>query len=295
MTAKPDIEKTNVKTTGTEKQEGKALTCGIIMPIATMSPEYPESHWTDIRYIIDTAIKRAGFTPRIVSDSEDSTIIHKSIINNIYTDPIIVCDVSNKNANVMFELGMRLAFNKPVVIIKDDKTGYSFDTSNIQHLGYRKDLRHNTVEKFIEDLAAKIKATHDAPKQEGYQSFLSHFGKFEVATIENKSIPESEALQKLLEKVTSLENKISNINLVSTASQNKSINAFKMIVSKTPEEASNIFNMIFKEVGDFIKSMYFSDDLNILYVELNEDLSEFRKENVKNKIQKILNSLDLPF
>lgn len=212
MNSRTKVSETKTDALDADVQEKNVLTCGIIMPIATMSPDYPESHWTDIRHIIDSAIKRAGFIPRIVSDSEDSTIIHKSIINNIYNDPIIVCDVSNKNANVMFELGMRLAFNKPVVIIKDDKTGYSFDTSNIQHLGYRKDLRHNTVEKFIDDLANKIKATHEAPRQEDYQSFLSHFGKFEIATIENQSIKESEALQTLLEKMIGLERVVSNIN-----------------------------------------------------------------------------------
>lgn len=187
------------------------ITCGIIMPIATMSPEYTAEHWEDVRAIIDAAIERAGFEPRIVSDSEDSTIIHKSIINNIYNDEIIVCDVSNKNANVMFELGMRLAFNKPVVIIKDDKTGYSFDTSNIEHVGYRKDLRHNTVEKFISDLSRKIKATYEAPKKDGYQPFLSHFGEFEVAKIDKRSIEGGEALEKLLNKMTFLENKINTL------------------------------------------------------------------------------------
>ncbi|WP_180044654.1 MULTISPECIES: hypothetical protein [unclassified Acinetobacter] len=110
------------------------LACGIIMPIAAIGSEYPEQHWIDIRSIINRSIEKAGFTPRMVSESDDATIIHKSIIQNIYNDPIIVCDVSGKNANVMFELGMRLAFNKPVVIIKDDITGYSFDTANIRSL-----------------------------------------------------------------------------------------------------------------------------------------------------------------
>lgn len=60
------------------------LTCGIIMPIATMSSEYTADHWSDVRHILHNAIEKAGFTPRIVSDSEESTVIHGSIINNIY-------------------------------------------------------------------------------------------------------------------------------------------------------------------------------------------------------------------
>jgi hypothetical protein len=54
--------------------------------------------------------------------------------------------VSGKNPNVMFELGIRLAFDKATIIIKDDKTDYSFDTSVIQHIPYPRDLRHNQIE-----------------------------------------------------------------------------------------------------------------------------------------------------
>ena len=59
--------------------ENEKLTCGIIMPIASMGSEYSESHWIDIRSIIHRAIDKAGFNPRIVSESDDATIIHKSI------------------------------------------------------------------------------------------------------------------------------------------------------------------------------------------------------------------------
>ena len=78
--------------------KGNDLACGIIMPIAAIGSEYPEQHWIDIRSIINRSIEKAGFTPRMVSESDDATIIHKSIIQNIYNDPIIVCDVSGKNA-----------------------------------------------------------------------------------------------------------------------------------------------------------------------------------------------------
>lgn len=278
----------------------EVLTCGIIMPIATMSPDYPESHWMDIRHIIDSAIKRAGFMPRIVSESEDSTIIHKSIINNIYNDPIIVCDVSNKNANVMFELGMRLAFNKPVVIIKDDKTGYSFDTSNIQHLGYRKDLRHNTVEKFIEDLANKIKATYEAPKLEGYQSFLSHFGKFEIATIENQSIQESEALQTVLEKVIGLERVVSNLSHTSKSKSldSRILHSGTMLGFVIPDHASKgSIEEIMTEVNqkNVVEDVRYSAKDRYLKVYFPNNLPDEVMVGSAEEIEKLIDERSLPF
>jgi hypothetical protein len=114
--------------------------CGIVMPISAID-NCTESHWSDVQEILSNAIEEAGFTPNIVSNADNVGIIQKRIIQNLYKNPIVVCDVSGKNPNVMFELGMRLAFDKPTIIVKDDKTSYSFDTSPIEHLSYPRDLR----------------------------------------------------------------------------------------------------------------------------------------------------------
>ncbi|MHB6943589.1 hypothetical protein ACYCG4_23710, partial [Klebsiella pneumoniae] len=76
----------------------------------------------------------------------------------------IICDVSSRNPNVMFELGMRIAFDKPVVIIKDNATQYCFDSGTIEHLEYPKDMRYSEIEKFKALLKQKIENTIDHHK-----------------------------------------------------------------------------------------------------------------------------------
>ncbi|HMY40859.1 MAG TPA: hypothetical protein PK011_16155, partial [Marinagarivorans sp.] len=97
------------------------LQCGIVMPISSIDG-CNEAHWADVLEIINESIEDAGFYGELVSNADDVGIIHKRIIQNLYENPMVVCDVSGKNPNVMFELGMRLAFDKPTIIIKDDKT-----------------------------------------------------------------------------------------------------------------------------------------------------------------------------
>lgn len=121
------------KTTNNGEQ-AKSI-CGIVMPISAIDG-CTESHWTEVLDILTGAIEDAGFEPHVVSNADDVGIIQKRIIQNLYDNPIVVCDVSGKNPNVMFELGLRLAFDKPTIIVKDDKTSYSFDTSPIEHLEY---------------------------------------------------------------------------------------------------------------------------------------------------------------
>lgn len=170
MTKKPAADVIDPNNDGEAKQ-----TCGIIMPIAG-NELYEASHWQRVRLMLNEAIEQAGFTPKIVSDADEVSVIHGSIVQNIYDNPIVVCDVSSRNPNVMFELGMRLAFDKPTIIIKDEKTSYSFDTQVIEHIPYGSDLRFDDVREFQAKLAAKIKATV-AKKQEddNYSPFLKHF------------------------------------------------------------------------------------------------------------------------
>lgn len=301
MNKKTELENDEEITSKKELEKKVRLTCGIIMPIATMSSEYTSDHWSDIRHILHKAFEKAGFIPRIVSDSEESTVIYGSIINNIYNDAIIVCDVSNKNANVMFELGMRLAFNKPVVIVKDDKTDYSFDTGNIQHEPYRKDLRHSTVEKFIEDLSRKIIKTYEASQKEEYQSFLSYFGKFEVAKIENKSIGEEEALEKLLNKMNSIESQLKAVTPkeenVRYVSDNRIANPKKLSVRYTVSNEDNI-PLILKGVSENlsnIENLYYDHNMERIIIEFISPLTMDDRKRLVQIVKQVANDNDLPF
>jgi len=95
----------------------KDMVCGYVMPISDTT-EYRGGHWEDVKSMLDEVTLAIGFKEsRIVSTGLDVSTIHKRIVNNIYNDDIIICDVSSRNPNVMFELGMRIAFDKPVDII----------------------------------------------------------------------------------------------------------------------------------------------------------------------------------
>ncbi len=179
MPASDKIKKTAAK-------EPPSLTCGLVMPISTLG-ECSEQHWQDVKAIHTEAIESAGFKSNLVSDADDTGIIQKRIIQNLYENPIVVCDVSGKNPNVMFELGLRLAFDKPTVIVKDDATTYSFDTASIEHLEYPQDLRFNKIMEFKESLKEKVKGTHKkATGDPSYTTFLKHFGTFRVAELQTE-------------------------------------------------------------------------------------------------------------
>lgn len=171
------------------------------MPISAIDGCGPE-HWAEVLKIVKESCDKAGFSSSLVSDSEDSGIIQKRIVTNVYKSDIVIVDVSAKNPNVMFELGMRLAFDKPAIIIKDDKTGYSFDTGVIEHLAYPRDLHYYSILDFKDKLVAKLSATHKAATTDpNYTTFLKHFGEYTVKGLESTEVGGNEYVLKAVEEL----------------------------------------------------------------------------------------------
>ena len=178
-------------------EEDKPI-CGIVMPISAIDG-CSEKHWEEVKGILTDAIESAGYEANLVSNADDVGIIQKRIVQNLYDNDIVVCDVSCKNANVMFELGLRLAFDKPTIIVSDTDTNYSFDTSVIEHLMYPRDLNYYKIVDFKAKLKDKIVGTmKKAKKDSSYSPFLKSFGEFKVASIKHKEGSINEAvLQRL--------------------------------------------------------------------------------------------------
>jgi hypothetical protein len=175
--------------------------CGIVMPISAID-DCSELHWEEVREILIEAILGAGFEPNLVSNADDVGTIQKRIVQNLYDNPVVVCDISGKNPNVMFELGLRLAFDKPTVIVKDDVTPYSFDTSVIEHLEYPRTLGYPQIVEFKEKLTAKIKATDEkATNDPGYSTFLKHFGEFKKPQLEEREVSSEEFILEELQNL----------------------------------------------------------------------------------------------
>lgn len=176
------------------------IKCGLIMPISKSQGLEPE-HWLHVKGIICEALGDTEFDVRLVSESDDVGVIHKSIVQNIYQNDIVICDVSTHNANVMFELGLRLAFDKPTVIIKDDETPFSFDTQVIEHIVYKRSLHYIDIVSFKKKLKDKVVATIRQSQDPDFSTFLKHFTINHVARIEERTVSVSDAVIERLEQM----------------------------------------------------------------------------------------------
>lgn len=237
------------------------------MPISPIDGCTAE-HWSEVKEIIKDAVESIAepkFTAKLVSDADDIGVIQKRIVHGVYNSDIIVCDVSAKNSNVMFELGMRLAFDKPTVIIKDDKTDYSFDTSIIEHLAYPRDLRFSKIINFKNGLAEKILATYSAStKDAGHSTFLKNFGTFKVAHL---SQTEASGEQVILEMLSEIQQELSFVRRQGPRSRNVS----RQLVTEDPVKAILLALLDVKK-ADPALSLEPGEELSKLLCEVRPDI-----------------------
>ncbi|WOE65077.1 hypothetical protein RY972_13465 [Aeromonas allosaccharophila] len=202
--------KVEVAQTDVVEANTQPITCGLIMPIAANEVGSVE-HWLHVRKIITDALIGTDFKVKMVSDSNEVNVIQNNIVTNIYSNDIVICDVSSRNPNVMFELGMRLTFDKPVVIIKDKDTPYSFDVGNIQHLEYPRSLNYVEIQHFQQALKEKTLSTLAASKAQGYSPFLSHYKIQHVSKVETEVVGRDDYLMSAINEIKSMiERKESN-------------------------------------------------------------------------------------
>lgn len=126
----------NVKQAKSDSEVPNNKKCFIIMPIST--PEgYPENHFKQVYdTIIAPAVKKAGYEPHRVDDDRICDSIIDKILRSLVESEMAACDLSSRNPNVMYELGIRQAYGKKVVLIQDEKSQPIFDVSAINTVFY---------------------------------------------------------------------------------------------------------------------------------------------------------------
>ena len=147
----------------------------VIMPFVERNPVRSEGFFKEVyRSLIEPAAKAAGFEVDWANKS-GSDIIQSTIINEVLDADLLIADLSDHNPNVLFELGLRLAYNKgPTALIKSQDTGRLFDVDNLVRVyEYKPTLWKSSLDIDIPNLEEHIRATWDnRDKNDTYLNIL---------------------------------------------------------------------------------------------------------------------------
>jgi len=201
------------------------------MPFSGTS-EYEPGHFDRVYdYLIKPACELANFEPIRGDDSKSSNMIMLDVLRNIIECDMAICDLSSINANVFYELGLRQAFDKKTILIRDGLHAVPFDLLGFRYVPYTPSLRVDTVKSEVNEIAAMLLETHNDSKLDA-NSIVSIL-KMKPATIDTKNMnPEESMMFEVLNRMKRLE-RIIDINTGSVKAthehlitSNKSLNSF---------------------------------------------------------------------
>jgi hypothetical protein len=105
-------------------------TCFVMMPFADPIGGYYTS-------IYEPAIKKAGLTPvRADTDIFATGKIIDQIWSGLRRAKVLVAELTGRNPNVLYELGLAHALHKPVVLISSNESDVPFDVRHVRVIYY---------------------------------------------------------------------------------------------------------------------------------------------------------------
>ncbi len=145
-----------------EPEGSSKLTAFVILPFTERDSKHSPGFFAEVlRSLITPAAKEADFKVK-TANRQGSDLIQSTIINGLIEADLVIADLTEHNPNVLFELGMRMAVDKPVVLIKAFSTGPLFDIDNLLRVfEYNPNLWQTTIEKDMPELTEFIKGAWD--------------------------------------------------------------------------------------------------------------------------------------
>jgi len=150
--------------TGPDKQQADGISAdsSISLCYAMLPPGdcdgYKPGHFTRVyEDIIKPACSLAGFQAIRAEETKPACLINLDVLQKTLHSAMAICDLSSRDPGVFFQLGFRLAFDKPTVLIQEAGKPKIFDIPTFKHIEYRKDLRYREV---LEDQKVVVEAMH---------------------------------------------------------------------------------------------------------------------------------------
>ncbi len=215
-----------------QRDAGQNRGCFIVMPYGRTAEEIRWfAGW--YRQVIEPAVRAAGLDPILAAAQERPNAINDEIRTHLAFDAMVVVDLggmtpdAEPNPNVMYELGIRHAFNLPHVIMAWAGQRLPFDISNQRAIMERRDLIDIDVnkEKLAKFIGEALQGNHYRPMDAVAR----------VATLEaaERGLGADSVLGVLVEEVRDLRSHLTSTRRTKT-------------VSKVPSKASR---SIAKRVG----------------------------------------------
>jgi len=156
-----------------EAKDKNANEVFVIMPFSERHEAHSTGFFSEVlASLITPAAADAGFTVRTARRT-GSDVIQSTIINALLNADLVVADLTEHNPNVLFELGVRMALEKPILLIRAQGTEKIFDVdSMLRVFDYDPNLWPTTLKTDVPELTKHIRAAWENRIERSYMELL---------------------------------------------------------------------------------------------------------------------------
>jgi hypothetical protein len=168
------LDESQTRTVATPADGDDAPVCFVIMPFTEREERHESGFFEEVlEQLLTPAAQQAGFKVR-TARKMGSDVIQATIVRELMEAQLVLADLTEHNPNVLFELGVRVKEDKPVVLVKAQGTGPIFDVDNMLRVEtYDPNLWSSTVARDVPRICDHIKATwENRDKSESLMSVL---------------------------------------------------------------------------------------------------------------------------
>ena len=112
------------------------MRCFAVMPIGEGGTEKHKHFLSVYNFVIKETVESIGYSCERADEIPESGVITEQIKRKLRDADLVVADLTDKNPNVLYEVGFRHALNRPIISISQDIRGLPFDVSHYRTIRY---------------------------------------------------------------------------------------------------------------------------------------------------------------
>ena len=125
-----------IKKGGVADHDKQAGRCFVISPIGEEKSETRKHANKVLRTIVKPGLKEVGYTASRIDQISDTCSITEGIVEMLRDSRICVAILTNLNLNVMYEVGVRHAWDLPLITLAEEGTQLPFDIRDYSTIFY---------------------------------------------------------------------------------------------------------------------------------------------------------------
>ena len=178
-------------------------TCFIISRIGGDGTQEREKADEKLNHFFTPVLKELGYSAVRADQEETPGSISRSIVERIINSEMIIADISDKNPNVFYEIAIRNAVKKPIIIIRSPEQKPPFDIQDKRAIAVDMS-KPNIWRPAMNKLKKQIESAEENPSSAS-ESILSDF----TSTIETEPKEDKESV--LLRTVKDMQGQLRRI------------------------------------------------------------------------------------